>query len=76
VPVVASKISGLIGTLGKNYPGYFPVGDTRALARLLDRAALDAGFYRTLKKRCARLRPLVEPRRERAAWKALVAELS
>ena len=76
VPVVASKISGLIGTLGKNYPGYFPVGDTRALARLLDRAALDAEFYRTLKKRCARLRPLVDPRRERAAWKALVAELS
>ena len=29
VPVVASKIPGLIGTLGKNYPGYFPVGDTR-----------------------------------------------
>jgi putative glycosyltransferase (TIGR04348 family) len=76
VPVVASKISGLIGTLGEKYPGYFPVGDTRALARLLDRAASDPDFYRALKKRCARLKPLVDPRRERAAWKALVAELS
>ena len=35
VTVVASKVSGLIGTLGKNYPGYFPAGNTRALARLL-----------------------------------------
>ncbi|OGQ96123.1 MAG: glycosyl transferase family 1, partial [Deltaproteobacteria bacterium RIFOXYA2_FULL_55_11] len=26
VPVVASKIPGLVGTLGKKYPGYFPVG--------------------------------------------------
>ena len=76
VPVVASKISGLIGTLGKDYPGYFPVGDTRALARLLCRAASDPGFYRALKSRCARLKPLVDPRRERAAWKALVDELS
>src|SRR5581483_4044483 len=33
VPVVASKISGLIGTLGSRYPGYFRVGDTRGLAR-------------------------------------------
>ena len=76
VPVVASKIPGLIGTLGKDYPGYFPVGDTRALARLLCRAASDRGFYRALKNRCVRLKPLVDPRRERAAWKALVAELS
>jgi glycosyltransferase involved in cell wall biosynthesis len=76
VPVVASKISGLIGTLGKRYPGYFRVGDTRALARLLERAASDDDFYRTLKRRCARLKPLVDPRRERAAWKSLVAELS
>ncbi len=75
VPVVASKISGLIGTLGNDYPGYFPAGDTRALARLLARAASDANFYRALKKRCIRLKPLVDPRRERAAWKSLIREL-
>jgi putative glycosyltransferase (TIGR04348 family) len=76
VPVVASKISGLIGTLGKNYPGYFPVGDTRALRRLLRRAESDRRFYRRLKSHCARLRPLVDPKRERAAWKNLLGELS
>ena len=31
VPVVATKISGLMGTLGKRFPGYFPVGDTKRL---------------------------------------------
>ena len=76
VPVVASKISGLVGTLGKNYPGYFPVGDTRALARLLQKAESDSDFYRGLKTHCLRLRPLVEPKREIASWKELLKELS
>jgi glycosyltransferase involved in cell wall biosynthesis len=30
VPVIASKISGLMGTLGRSFIGYFPVGDTKA----------------------------------------------
>jgi putative glycosyltransferase (TIGR04348 family) len=76
VPVVASKISGLIGTLGKNYPGYFPAGNTRALTHLLRRAESDPRFYRRLKSHGARLRPLADPRRERAAWKVLLSELS
>jgi putative glycosyltransferase (TIGR04348 family) len=76
VPVVASKISGLIGTLGKHYPGYFPAGDTRALVRLLRRAESESRFYRQLKSHCAGLRPLADPRQERAAWKALLSELS
>lgn len=76
VPVVASKIPGLVGTLGKNYPGYFPVGDTRALADLIKRAESDPAFYRGLKAHCARLVPLVDPKRERAAWKELLDDLS
>lgn len=76
VPVVASKIPGLMGSLGKNYPGYFPVGETRELARLLRRAESDRDFYRELKAHCARLRPLVDPERERASWKHLLRELS
>lgn len=76
VPVVASKISGLIGTLGKSYPGYFPVGNTRALARLLRRSESDPRFYRQLQYHCARLRPLADPGRERVAWKKLLAELN
>ncbi len=76
VPVVSSKIPGLIGTLGENYPGYFSVGNTRELADLLRKAESDSKFYRRLKSHCARLRSLVDPKRERSAWKKLLSELS
>jgi len=76
VPVIASRIPGLVGTLGEDYPGYFPVGDSRALARLLRQVESDPEFYRRLKARCARLLPLVDPERERATWKALLQEIS
>jgi putative glycosyltransferase (TIGR04348 family) len=74
-PVVASRISGLIGTLGDDYPGYFPVEDTAALTDLLWRAESDPAFYAALQAGCARAAPLVLPERERAAWAALFAEL-
>jgi putative glycosyltransferase (TIGR04348 family) len=75
VPVVASKIPGLIGTLGKSFPGYFPVGDTQGLAALLLKSENDAKFYRRLKRACARLSHLVEPKRELEAWRRLLGEL-
>lgn len=76
VPVLASQVSGNIGMLGEDYPGYYPVGDTRALARLLWRAESDAQFYRLLEKRCRRLAPLFTPVRERGAWENLLEELA
>ncbi|HMC90312.1 MAG TPA: selenoneine biosynthesis selenosugar synthase SenB [Gemmataceae bacterium] len=74
VPVLASRIPGSEGMLGKDYPGFFPVGDTRALARLLRRAELDRDFYNTLLTWCKRLAPLFAPARERAAWAKLLRE--
>ena len=76
VPVISSQISGSIGLLGAEYPGYFPVGDTRALADLLARAETQVGFYEDLKSRCANLRSLVDPCRERRSWQRLLAELA
>lgn len=76
VPVIAAKISGLIGTLGEDFPGYFQPGKTAELARMLRRAESDAGFYRRLKACSVRLRPLVDPRREQSALKNLIRELS
>jgi putative glycosyltransferase (TIGR04348 family) len=75
VPVLASRIPGSEGMLGKDYPGFFPVGDTRALARLLRRAELDRAFYNSLRAWCKRLAPLFAPARERAAWAKLLREL-
>jgi putative glycosyltransferase (TIGR04348 family) len=75
VPVVSSRIAGSVGLLGEDYPGYFPVSDTAALARLLERAETDADFYRVLSDWCARLAPLVDPARERQSWADLLQEL-
>ncbi len=76
VPVLASHISGSVGLLGADYPGYFPVGDTRTLADLLHCAEFDTGYYKSLKTRIQRLRPLVRPARERQSWRRLLGELS
>ncbi|MGH9787263.1 MAG: selenoneine biosynthesis selenosugar synthase SenB [Candidatus Acidiferrales bacterium] len=75
VPVLASRIPGSVGLLGHGYPGYFPAGDTRALARLLRRAETDPRFYARLRRGCAKRAPLFHPARERAAWKKLLGEL-
>ncbi len=76
VPVLASRIPGSIGLLGAEYQGYFPVGDTQALANLLDRTETDAGFYAMLKAWCAGLAPLFDPARERESWARLLRDVS
>jgi putative glycosyltransferase (TIGR04348 family) len=75
VPVVASKIPGLIGTLGKTFPGYFPVGNTQQLTALLRKSESDKKFYRRLKRYCAGVASLVRPEREVAAWRSLLREI-
>jgi putative glycosyltransferase (TIGR04348 family) len=75
VPILASQISGSVGLLGADYPGYFPVGDTCQLACLLQRAETDPEYYETLRTACARLAPLVDPARERRSWETLLQKL-
>jgi putative glycosyltransferase (TIGR04348 family) len=75
VPIVSSRIDGILGTLGTDYPGYFRVGETRGLAALLRRFETDAEFRRALARHCRRLLPLVDPARERRSWEALLKGL-
>lgn len=75
LPVIASDIAGNVGLLGPQYPGYYPVGNTKALAALLLRAERDSAFYRALKQACTARSPLFAPARERRAWKSLLGEL-
>ena len=75
VPVLASRIPGSIGILGEEYRGYFEVGDTRGLAKLMSRAEGDEIFLTKLKEHCDRLVWLFDPAREEAAWAKLLEEL-
>jgi len=76
VPVLASRMDGNVGLLGDNYPAYFPVGNTKVLARLLQRIEGDRRFVTTLRRAIARRAPLFRPEREVAAWRRLLAGLS
>lgn len=76
VPVIASDVPGNRGMLGLDYAGYYPVGDTAALARMLARAESDADFLDLLGHQCAARAPLFRPEREAAAVAALIEEVT
>jgi glycosyltransferase involved in cell wall biosynthesis len=73
-PVLASRMPGNIGMLGRRYPGYFPVGDEKALAALL-LAAKNPRFHSRLKKSMRARRPLFAPSAERNALNRVVHEV-
>ncbi len=74
LPVLASRISGNVGLLGRAYPGYYPVGDTAALRRMLLRVERDPRFLLRLRRAITALRPAHAGQRERAAWRTLLQE--
>lgn len=74
VPVLASHVSGNIGMLGADYPGYFPAGDERQLARMLATAESDPDFYADLVRHCRVRRELMRPEHEASRLRQAVAE--
>jgi putative glycosyltransferase (TIGR04348 family) len=76
VAVLASRIDGSVGLLGRDYPGYFPLRDTEALAALLHRTETDVTFLAELRCHCAARAPLFDPARERQSWHDALQELT
>jgi putative glycosyltransferase (TIGR04348 family) len=74
VPVLASHMSGNIGMLGEDYPGYFPVGDERRLAKLLSMAENNPDFYADLLAHAGQRRALMRPEQEASRLRQAVAE--
>jgi putative glycosyltransferase (TIGR04348 family) len=75
VPVIASRVSGNVGMLGRGYPGYYRLADERSLARQIRRAALEPAYYARLERLTAARRPLFRPAAEREGLRRLLAEL-
>lgn len=73
-PVIASDIPGNVGMLGAGYAGYYPVGDAKALAELLERAEIDRTFYDKLVRQCGARAFLVSEAHERAALCAAIQD--
>ncbi|NNE92696.1 MAG: TIGR04348 family glycosyltransferase [Verrucomicrobiales bacterium] len=75
-PVISSKIDGVIGLIGsEDYPGFFPVGDTRALADLMHRFETDASFRRELQGWAEKLAPKFDPKTEMQLLQNLIEGL-
>jgi putative glycosyltransferase (TIGR04348 family) len=64
-PVLASRMSGNIGMLGHEYPGYFPVGDDKKLLGLLLRCLNEQSQLTRLYTACAARAKLFLPETER-----------
>ena len=75
VPVLASRIDGNVGLLGRGYDGYFPPGHAQALARPMQRFAAEPAFSIHLAAQCALREPRFAPAVERAAVQALARDL-
>jgi putative glycosyltransferase (TIGR04348 family) len=73
-PVLASRVSGNVGMLGRTYPGYFSLFDEKGLGRLIEKNIKDKKHYRSLKKALAARRRLFAPSAERAALVGVVRE--
>jgi putative glycosyltransferase (TIGR04348 family) len=74
-PVVASRVSGNVGMLGSDYPGYFEAGDAAGLAGMLQRCVSERGFLARLRAHARSRRPLFRPEAEARAIRGLVATL-
>ncbi len=75
-PIVAARIPATVSALGARYPGLFSCGDTAALTRLLLRAEREPRFLARLAYQTRARRPLFSRSVEKAAWRALLRELS
>lgn len=74
-PVIASRIAGNTGMLGRDYPGYFEPRDATGLAALLVRALEDPRFLASLRRACDARRALFRPAAEARAVRQLASEL-
>jgi putative glycosyltransferase (TIGR04348 family) len=74
-PVIASRISGNVGMLGRIYPGLFEPRDAGDLARRLVRALEDPRELPCLRSACERRKRLFRPQAEAASIRALAAAL-
>ena len=76
LPMLASRVPGNLGLLGRDYPGYFDAGDTRGLANLLAKVESDPRYSRELERACARKAKSTSPALEKRSWRNLLREIT
>ena len=74
-PVLASRVEGNVGFLGKDYTGYFDAGDEAGLAALIEGLRGEGGMREKLRRQIGARQELFRREREVEAWKALLEEV-
>jgi putative glycosyltransferase (TIGR04348 family) len=75
VPVIASDIPGNRGLLGDDYPGYYPVGEAKALALAIQKAEFEPLFYKSLEAHIKKRAHYVQASLEKRSIKSLTERL-
>src|SRR6185295_17479673 len=75
-PVLASRVSGNVGMLGRRYPGYFPLFDETALAELIRKSVDQKALRGRLKHALTARRPVFAPAAESGALRNVLEELA
>lgn len=75
VPVLASRIDGNVGLLGRDYDGYFPAGDASTLAGLMMRTHDDSTFVSHLKAQCVKREVFFDTAAEAMAVQRLLDDM-
>jgi len=70
--VLASRISGNVGMLGRAHAGYFELGDDAALAGLIEQSRDDSGFLHRLRDQTTARAPLFQPAEEERRLNQLI----
>ena len=74
LPVIASRIEGSVGLLGKKYAGYFDVENTFQLRKLLLQCERSKSFFSLLKQQCHARHQLFSPNKEIYSWRQLLSK--
>lgn len=74
-PVLASRVPGNVGMLGRDYRGYFEPGDAAGLAASMLQLRDEPAMLGELRAQCDQRSPLFEPAREQATLKNVIASL-
>lgn len=74
-PILSTRIDGVIGLLGEDYPGYFEPGEVMALSKLLAKVESQEDFYLRLKVAVERRQNLFRPVVEKESWLRLIQQI-
>lgn len=71
-PVLASRIEGNVGLLGRDYLGYFEPGNSSELAKLINKALTDQNFSEQLTQQIKELQPRFATQKETEGWLSII----